>query len=74
MEYSNLRIVLFYVYIIHFRVLLKFGGDPESTDDLSRRPVECIPDEDMFDMVLDAQVFVKYSLCRVSRKMPFKDF
>ncbi len=39
-----------------FRVLLKFGADPEGTDDLGRRPVECIPDIENFDLVIDAQV------------------
>ena len=42
-----------------FRVLLKFGADPEGTDDLGRRPVECIPDIENFDLVIDAQVSVK---------------
>ena len=60
---------------MYFRVLLKFGGDPESTDDLSRRPVECIPDEDMFDMVLDAQVFIMYShLQGVPKKYALRNF
>ena len=39
-----------------FRVLLKFGADTEATDDLGRRPVECIPDASTFDLVPDAQV------------------
>ena len=57
--YTATSILLLYQpYIIYFRVLLKFGADPEATDDLGRRPVECIPDIDNFDLVVDAQVSV----------------
>jgi len=37
------------------RVLLKFGADIEATDDLGRRPIECIPDASTFELVPDAQ-------------------
>ena len=39
-----------------YRVLLKFGADIEATDDLGRRPIECIPDASTFELVPDAQV------------------
>ena len=36
------------------RVLLKFGADTEAADDLGRKPRECVPESDVFDMVPDA--------------------
>lgn len=40
------------------RVLLKFGADLEQTDDLGRKPVECVPDESNFEVVPDAQELI----------------
>jgi CAP-Gly domain-containing linker protein 3/4 len=40
------------------RVLLKFGADRESTDDLGRKPVECVPDAASFELVPDAQELI----------------
>ena len=36
------------------RVLLKFGADTEACDDLGRKPRECVPEPETFDMVPDA--------------------
>merc|ERR1711936_784570 len=41
------------------RVLLKFGADIEATDDLGRKPVECIPDAANFELVPDAQELIE---------------
>ena len=37
------------------RVLLKFGANSEAVDDLGRKPRECVPEPETFDMVPDAQ-------------------
>ena len=41
------------------RVLLKFGADTDTTDDLGRKPVECIPDASNFELVPDAQELIQ---------------
>jgi len=41
------------------RVLLKFGANIETTDDLGRKPVECIPDASNFELVPDAQELIE---------------
>jgi len=40
------------------RVLLKFGADLDSTDDLGRTPRECIPDASNYDLIPDAQELI----------------
>ena len=40
------------------RVLLKFGADLEATDDLGRKPIECIPDAANYDLIPDAQELI----------------
>ena len=49
-------------FLRHLRVLLKFGADIEATDDLGRKPVECIPEAESFELVPDAQVRYLQSL------------
>jgi len=41
------------------RVLLKFGADIDATDDLGRKPHECIPDAANFELVPDAQELIE---------------
>merc|ERR1719347_728979 len=41
------------------RVLLKFGADKDARDDLGRKPIECIPDLNNFDLVPDGQELVR---------------
>ena len=56
-EYENgsaLHIAAANLSLSAARVLLKFGANTESTDDLGRKPRECVPDEETFDMVPDA--------------------
>ena len=40
------------------RVLLKFGTDIETLDELGRKPVECVPDASNFELVPDAQELI----------------
>ena len=40
------------------RVLLKFGADIETLDELGRKPVECVPDASNFELVPDAKELI----------------
>ena len=36
------------------RILLSFGADKDLLDDLARKPVDCVPDPEDFDLIPDA--------------------
>ena len=57
-EYENgtaLHIAASNLSLAAARVLLKFGANSEAVDDLGRKPRECVPEPETFDMVPDAQ-------------------
>ena len=57
-EYENgtaLHIAASNLCLAAARVLLKFGANSEAIDDLGRKPRECVPEPETFDMVPDAQ-------------------
>ena len=57
-EYENgtaLHIAASNLSLAAARVLLKFGANSETVDDLGRKPRECVPEPDTFEMVPDAQ-------------------
>ena len=36
------------------RILLSFGADKDLLDDLARKPLDCVPDPEDFDLIPDA--------------------
>ena len=61
-EYENgtaLHIAASNLCLAAARVLLKFGADTEASDDLGRKPRECVPEPEIFDMVPDAAELIE---------------
>ena len=56
-EYENgtsLHIAAANLSVEAARILLSFGADKDLLDDLARKPVDCVPDPEDFDLIPDA--------------------